>query len=90
MAIDVYLQIDGIKGEFADSEHQGWIECTSVHWKLHQPRSARKMASNSPAGIGRTWLRTESTARPLFTALHPTQTTHAGPHAGTQRVEGMP
>jgi hypothetical protein len=40
MAIDVYLQIDGIQGESADSEHQGWIECTSVNWKLHQPRSA--------------------------------------------------
>lgn len=24
MAIDVYLQIDGIKGESADSEHPGW------------------------------------------------------------------
>ena len=40
MAIDAYLQIDGIKGESADSEHQGWIECGSVNWKLHQPRSA--------------------------------------------------
>jgi len=26
MALDVYLQIDGIKGESADSSHQGWIE----------------------------------------------------------------
>ena len=25
MAIDVYLQIDGIKGESADSAHQGWM-----------------------------------------------------------------
>ena len=24
MAIDVYLQIDGIKGESQDSGHQGW------------------------------------------------------------------
>lgn len=30
MAIDVYLQIDGIKGESADGGHQGWIECLSV------------------------------------------------------------
>ena len=30
MAIDVYLQIDGIKGESADSAHQGWIELSSV------------------------------------------------------------
>jgi type VI secretion system secreted protein Hcp len=26
VAIDVYLQIDGIKGESNDSAHTGWIE----------------------------------------------------------------
>jgi type VI secretion system secreted protein Hcp len=40
MAIDAYLQIDGIKGESADSGHQGWIELTSAHWGVVQPRSA--------------------------------------------------
>ncbi|PWF48809.1 Hcp family type VI secretion system effector [Massilia glaciei] len=40
MAIDVYLQIDGIKGESTDSKHQGWIECESVSWSISQPRSA--------------------------------------------------
>lgn len=40
MAIDVYLQIDGIKGESMDSRHQGWIECDSVNWSISQPRSA--------------------------------------------------
>lgn len=40
MAIDVYLQIDGIKGESADSAHQGWIEVTSAHWGVTQPKSA--------------------------------------------------
>jgi type VI secretion system secreted protein Hcp len=40
MAIDVYLQIDGIKGESSDSKHQGWIECESVGWAVTQPRSA--------------------------------------------------
>jgi len=40
MAIDVYLQIEGIKGESADSAHKNWIECTEVHWGIHQPRSA--------------------------------------------------
>ncbi|HZV65856.1 MAG TPA: type VI secretion system tube protein Hcp [Telluria sp.] len=39
MAIDVYLQIDGIKGESADSAHQGWIEITSAHLGVTQPRS---------------------------------------------------
>jgi len=50
MAIDVYLQIDGIKGESADSEHQGWLECVSVNWKLHQPKSATSStAGGQPA-----------------------------------------
>jgi len=40
MAIDVYLQIEGIKGESADAKHQGWIECESVSWGVSQPRSA--------------------------------------------------
>lgn len=40
MAIDVYLQIDGIKGESADSTHQGWIELSSAQWGVTQPRSA--------------------------------------------------
>ena len=37
MAIDVYLQIDGIKGESTDSAHQGWIELTSA-WNLSTNR----------------------------------------------------
>jgi len=39
MAIDVYLQIDGIKGESTDSMHQGWIEITAAQWGVMQPRS---------------------------------------------------
>ena len=40
MAIDAYLQIDGITGESADSAHKGWIELTSAHWGVTQPKSA--------------------------------------------------
>jgi type VI secretion system secreted protein Hcp len=40
MAIDVYLQIDGIKGESADSTHKDWIECLAVNFEVIQPRSA--------------------------------------------------
>ncbi|PWF45091.1 Hcp family type VI secretion system effector [Massilia glaciei] len=40
MAIDVYLQIDGIKGESTDSVHKDWIECSSVNWAISQPKSA--------------------------------------------------
>ncbi len=40
MAIDVYLQIEGIKGESTDSVHNDWIECSSVNWAISQPKSA--------------------------------------------------
>ena len=40
MAIDVYLQIDGIKGESTDDKHKDWIECKSVAWSVAQPKSA--------------------------------------------------
>ena len=40
MAIDVYLQIDGIKGESNDDKHKDWIECMSVQWGVTQPKSA--------------------------------------------------
>ena len=40
MAVDAYLNIDGIKGESADSAHPGWIEITSASWGVTQPRSA--------------------------------------------------
>jgi type VI secretion system secreted protein Hcp len=40
MAVDIYLQIDGIKGESADSTHPGWIELTSAEWGVSQPKSA--------------------------------------------------
>lgn len=40
MAIDAYLQIDGIKGESQDSNHNVWIECTSAQWGVTQPKSA--------------------------------------------------
>ena len=40
MAIDVYLQIDGIKGESTDDTHKDWIECQAVNFEVLQPRSA--------------------------------------------------
>lgn len=40
MAIDVYLQIEGINGESADTAHAGWIELTSAQWGVTQPKSA--------------------------------------------------
>lgn len=40
MAIDVYVQIDGIKGESTDDSHKDWIECQSVDFGVLQPKSA--------------------------------------------------
>lgn len=40
MAIDIYLQIDGIPGESLDSAHKGWISCDSAAWAVRQPKSA--------------------------------------------------
>lgn len=54
MAIDVYLQIDGIKGESTDSKHQGWLECEAVSWAISQPKSA-----TSSTGGGHTAERAE-------------------------------
>ncbi|XYJ12060.1 Hcp family type VI secretion system effector [Telluria sp. B2] len=45
MAIDVYLQIDGIKGESTDDKHKDWIECLSVHWGIVQPRNSSSSSS---------------------------------------------
>ena len=54
MAIDVYLQIDGIKGESSDSSHKDWIEVKSVNWEVLQPKSA-----TASTGGGHTAERTE-------------------------------
>ncbi|WP_136419539.1 type VI secretion system tube protein Hcp [Herbaspirillum sp. ST 5-3] len=40
MAIDAYMQIEGIKGESSDSKHKDWIEIFAVNWNVHQPRSS--------------------------------------------------
>lgn len=40
MAIDAYLQIEGIKGESTDEKHRGWIEVANVTWSVYQPRAA--------------------------------------------------
>lgn len=54
MAIDVYLQIDGIKGESQDSTHQNWIEVGQAQWGVTQP-----VISTGSANGGRTTGRSE-------------------------------
>jgi type VI secretion system secreted protein Hcp len=40
MAVDVYLQMDGIKGESTDDKHKHWIEVVNVTGSVYQPRAA--------------------------------------------------
>ncbi len=40
MASNIYLQIDGIKGESTDSEHKDWIEILSFSHGISQPATA--------------------------------------------------
>jgi type VI secretion system secreted protein Hcp len=40
MASDVYLQIEGVKGESNDAGHVGWIEVDAVDWGVIQPTSS--------------------------------------------------
>jgi type VI secretion system secreted protein Hcp len=37
---DIYMQIDGLKGESTDSEHKDWIELLSFNHSIAQPASA--------------------------------------------------
>jgi type VI secretion system secreted protein Hcp len=39
MAVDAYLQIEGINGESMDDKHKNWIECFDVDFGVEQPRS---------------------------------------------------
>ena len=51
MAIDAYLQIEGIKGESRDAGDPDWVECVTVDLGVHQPKSAA--ASSSGHTVGR-------------------------------------
>ena len=50
MAIDVYLQIEGIKGESRDTGHPDWMECMTVDLGVHQPKSAASSSSGHTVG----------------------------------------
>ena len=62
MAIDVYLQIDGIKGESSDSTHAGWIEVSQAQWGVTQPVGTPGSATGGRT-TGRSEYRTLSLAK---------------------------
>lgn len=51
MAADIYLQIEGIKGESRDAGHRNWMECQYVDWGVSQSKSA--VTSSSGHTVGR-------------------------------------
>jgi type VI secretion system secreted protein Hcp len=62
MAIDVYLQIDGIKGESQDDKHKDWIEILQAQWGVAQPVSSPGSATGGRT-TGRSEYRTLSLAK---------------------------
>lgn len=50
MAIDLFLKVDGITGESADSKHKNWIDVTSFSWGAAQVGT---MSSGSGGGSGK-------------------------------------
>ena len=49
MAVDMFLQVDGVKGESADANHSGFIDIQSISWGASQAASI----SGGGAGAGK-------------------------------------
>jgi type VI secretion system secreted protein Hcp len=47
MALDAYLQLDGIQGEATDDKHQNWIEVLEIQHTIHQAASATTSGTQS-------------------------------------------
>jgi type VI secretion system secreted protein Hcp len=47
MALDAYLQLDGIPGEATDDKHQNWIEVLEVQHTIKQTASATTAGTQS-------------------------------------------
>jgi len=45
MAIDAYLQLDGIKGESTEDQHKDWIEVLSFNHSITQPTSSTRSSA---------------------------------------------
>lgn len=47
---DMYLQLDGIKGESTDDKHKDWIEVLSFDHSMMQPVSSTKSSAGGASG----------------------------------------
>lgn len=50
MSVGMFMKVDGVAGESADSQHQGWTDIQSFAWGANQPGA---MASGSGGNAGR-------------------------------------
>jgi type VI secretion system secreted protein Hcp len=50
MAIDIYLNVEGVTGESADANHKGWIDLQSYSWGATQTGT---MAGGGGGGAGK-------------------------------------
>jgi type VI secretion system secreted protein Hcp len=50
MANDIYLQLDGIKGESTESKHKDWVEVFHYEHKITQPASAAARSNQGGSG----------------------------------------
>ncbi len=57
MALDAYIQFDGIAGESLDEKHKNWIEILGYNFGTHQSTSAAASSAGG-ASSGRTTMTT--------------------------------
>jgi type VI secretion system secreted protein Hcp len=57
MAFDIFLKIDGIKGESSDAQHREEIELASFSWGASQQGTT---SSGGGAGAGKTTFKTST------------------------------
>lgn len=50
MGADMYVQIEGIKGDSTDSAHKDWVEVESFSHRIHQPFAAQASGRGGHSG----------------------------------------
>ncbi len=74
MAIDAYLQIDGIKGESTDSEHKDWIDLLSYSPSIEAGPPASTSAAATAAPVAHQEIsitkKVDAASPKLYEALH--------------------
>lgn len=53
MAVDIFLQLDGIPGASAERDHENWIELTGATWGVQQAGAPGGGGGGAGGGAGR-------------------------------------